>query len=181
MSGTRFVLLLVVTASTSFAAQAESRRDALDALMLHAATADQAAAVEGRIEAQRMAALVPTARLLLNRTRRELDASRMREALDDADDAIELQPDQAVLWRERGLVHAAQGDADAAVTDLGGALARDPGDVASWSALSDVETERSQPRQALEAWEHVLQLDPGIADGAARLRHLHHRMVGDPT
>ncbi len=128
-----------------------------------------------------MAALVPTTRLLLNRTRRELDGSRIRDALDDVDDAIELQPDQAVLWRERALVHVAQGDADAAVADLGGALARDPGDVASWSALSDVETERSQPRQAFVAWEHVLQLDPAIAGGATRLRHLHHRMVGDPT
>ena len=171
----------MVAASVPFAAGAEARRDALDGLLLHAATADQAAAVEGRIEALRMAALVPTARLLLNRTLREVANSRTREALDDADDAIELQPDQAVLWRERALVHDAQGDADAAVADLGGALARDPGDIASWSALSDVETERSQPRQALEAWEHVLQLDPAIADGAARLRHLHRRMVGDPT
>ena len=163
------------------AVRAEARRDALDALLLHAATADQAATVADRIEALRMAALVPTARLLLNRTRRELADSRMRDALDDVDDAIELQPDQALLWRQRALVHAAQGDNDAAVADLGGALSRDPGDVASWSALSDVETERSQPRQALEAWEHVLQLDPAIADGAARLRHLHRRMVGDPT
>ena len=170
-----------MAASVSSAAHSESRRDALDALLLHAPTADQAAAVEGRIEALRMVALVPTARLLLNRTRHELADSRMRDALDDVNDAIELQPDQGVLWRERALVHAAQGDADAAVADLGGALAHDPGDVASWSALSDLETERSQPRQALEAWEHVLQLDPAIADGAARLRHLHHRLVGDPT
>ena len=155
--------------------------DALDASLLHAANADQAAAIADRIEAVRMQRLSPTTRLLLNRARRELADSRTRDALDDMDDAIGLQPDQALLWRERARVRAARGDADAAVTDLGGALSRDPGDILSWSALSLVETGRGQPRQALEAWERLLQLDPAIADGAARLRHLHRLMMGDPT
>ncbi len=153
----------------------------MGAQLLRAATADQAAAIADRLEALRLQGLSPTVRLLLNRAQRELAASKDRDALDDVDDAIELQPDQAVLWRQRAVVHAARGDADAAIADLGGALARDPGDPLSWSALSGVETQRSQARQAYEAWEHVLQLDPAIAGGAARLRHLHRQMVGDPT
>ncbi len=160
---------------------ADTRLDALNALLLHAGTADQAAAIADRLETSRIQRLSPTTRLLLNRARRELATSRTRDALDDMDDAIELQPDQGVLWRERALVHATQDDGDAAVADLGGALARDPSDVLSWSALSGVETGRGQPRQAYEAWEHVLQLDPAIAGGASTLRRLHHQMVGDPT
>ena len=163
------------------AARADSRLDALNALLLHAGTADQATAIADRLEAWRLQRLSPTTRLLLNRARRELAASQVRDAQGDMNDAIDLQPDQGVLWRERALVHATQGDGDAAVADLGAALARDPSDVLSWSALSDVEAGRGQPRQAYEAWEHVLQLDPAIADGAARLRRLHRRMVGDPT
>ena len=172
---------VVAVVSALPTAWADSRLDALNVLLLHATTGDQAAALADRLETSRIQRLSPTTRLLLNRARRELAASKVRDAQADMDDAIELQPDQGVLWRERALVRATQGDGDAAVADLGGALARDPSDVLSWSALSSVETDRSQPRQAYEAWEHVLQLDPAIPDGAARLRHLHHLMVGDPT
>ena len=163
------------------AAQADSQIAALNALLLHAPDAGQAGVIADRLEALRIEKLAPTTRLLLNRAQRELAASKTRDALDDVNDAIELQPDQALLWRQRAAVDATQGDADAAVTDLGGALSRDPSDILSWSELSSIEQQRSQPRQAYEAWEHVLQLDPAIADGAARLRHLHRQMMGDPT
>ena len=154
---------------------------ALDALLLHATDADHAQIIADQLEARRMARLSPTVLLMLRRGQRELAGGKLREALDDIGDAIELQPDQGALWRERALVRATQGDADGAITDLGGALSRDPADFLSWSALSTIEEHRSQPRQAYEAWERVLQLDPMIAGGAGRLVHLHRRMLGDPT
>ena len=112
---------------------------------------------------------------------RELASNALRDARDDLDDAVSLQPEQALLWRERAAVRATQDDADGAITDLGGALARDPGDALSWSALSAVEERQNQPREAFEAWERVLRLDPMIEDGAGRLKHLHTEVVGAPS
>ena len=154
---------------------------ALDALLLRASDADHARLIATRLEARRMARLSPTTRLMLSRGQRELAGGQRREAVEDMSDAIELQPDQGPLWRERAAAQAMQGDLDAAVTDLGGALSRDPTDILSWTALSEIEEHRSQPRQAYEAWERVLQLDPMIAGGAARLVHLHRAMLGEPT
>jgi predicted Zn-dependent protease len=154
---------------------------ALDAQLLHAADANGAQAIADRLETRRMARLSPTVRLMLRRGQRELAANKPHEALGDISDAIDLQPEQGPLWRERAMAQAMNGDADAAITDLGGALSRDPSDILSWSALSSIEEHHGEPRQAYEAWERVLRLDPKIDGGASRLLHLHHRMLGDPT
>lgn len=150
-------------------------------LLLRAPDASTADAIAARLETLRLSRLTPTTGLLLHRAQRELGAGTLRESRDDMDDAIALQPDQAVLWRERAAVRAMQGDADGAITDLGGALSRDAGDVLSWSALSAIEEHHNQPRPAYEAWERVLRLDPMIEGGAGRLQHLHRQMVGAPT
>ena len=153
----------------------------LEALLLQASDTAHADAVAVRLEALRMSRLSPTVLLLLHRAQREQADNALRDARDDMDDAVALQPDQAVLWRDRASVRAAADDADGAITDLGGALARDPGDVPSWSSLSEIEERENQPRQAFEAWEHVLRLDPMIEDGAGRLKRLHRQLVGAPS
>ncbi len=153
----------------------------LEAQLLQAPDAARADAVAVRLEALRASRLSPTVLLLLHRAQRELSDGALHDARDDMDDAVALQPEQAVLWRERAAVRATQDDADGAVTDLGGALARDPGDVSSWSSLSEIEERGNQPRQAFEAWEHVLRLDPMIEDGASRLKRLHRDVVGAPS
>ena len=153
----------------------------LEALLLQAPDAARADALAGRLEALRTSRLSPTVLLLLHRAQRELASNALRDAHDDLDDAVSLQPEQALLWRERAAVRATQDDPDGAITDLGGALARDPGDMLSWSALSAVEERQNRPREAFEAWERVLRLDPMIENGAGRLKHLHTQVVGAPS
>ncbi len=118
---------------------------------------------------------------MLHRGQREQADGHLREALGDLSDALELQPGQSLLWRERAAVRAAQADQAGALQDLGNAINRDPADVQSWSGLSLIEESAGRGEPAFAAWEHVLRLDPMIAGGAARLAHLHHLMVGDPT
>ncbi len=169
------------TTPPAVALPADRALASLEALLLQAPDTARAGAVAARLEALRTSRLSPTVLLLLHRAQRELSDGALRDARDDMDDAIALQPEQAVLWRQRAAVRATADDADGAITDLGGALARDPGDVPSWSALSGIEERENQPRQAFEAWEHVLRLDPMIEDGAGRLKRLHREVVGAPS
>ena len=154
---------------------------AFEALLLQAPDTARADAVSARLEALRTSRLSPTVLLLLHRAQRELASGALRDAHDDMDDAVSLQPEQALLWRQRAAVRATQDDADGAITDLGGALARDPGDALSWSALSAIEERQNRPREAFEAWERVLRLDPMIENGAGRLKRLHTQVVGAPS
>ncbi|NPD68463.1 hypothetical protein HN018_08335 [Lichenicola cladoniae] len=176
------VLCAVAAACASVpAAGADPSLAAMQKSLLEAPDAARAALIADRLEAARQAALSPTTRLMLHRGQRELAAGELRASLDDLSDAVELQPDQALLWRERAAVRAMQGDQDGAIQDLGGALNRDPGDVAAWSSLSVIEEHHGDAAAAYAAWEHVLRLDPVIGGGASRLDHLRHQMVGDPT
>ena len=153
----------------------------LEALLVQAPDRTGADALAARLEALRLSRLSPTTLLLLHRAQRELATGALHDARNDMDDAVALQPEQALLWRERAAVRATGDDADGAISDLGGALARDPGDALSWASLSEIEERENQPRQAFEAWEHVLRLDPMIKDGATRLKRLHTEVVGAPS
>lgn len=170
-----------VTGGAAYAATPDPHMVALQDSLLHATDADHAAVIADRLEAARQALLSPTTRLMLHRGQRELAAGELHAALDDLNDAIELQPDQALLWRERAAVKALQGDQDGAIQDLGGALSRDPDDILSWSSLSIIEEHHADGAPAYAAWERVLRLDPMIGGGASRLEHLRHQMLGDPT
>ncbi len=155
--------------------------ETLEADLLHAPDPDHADAVALRLAEARMQALSPTTRLMIRRAQRELGDNHAGDALSDASEAIALEPDRAILWRERASIQGALGNSDAAVSDLGGALSRDPADVESWAGLSEVAEKTGRYRQAVEAWQRVMQLSPMTRDGATRLRLLKHKAAGDPT
>lgn len=172
---------VLATGGAAHAATTDPRLVVMQNSLLHATDAGHAAIIADSLEAARQAMPSPTTRLMLHRGQRELVAGELRSALDDMNDAVELQPDQAVLWRERAAVKVMQGDLDGAIQDLGGALSRDPDDILSWSSLSLIEEHHADGAAAYAAWEHVLRLDPMIGGGASRLEHLRHQMLGDPT
>lgn len=159
----------------------DRRIEALEASLLHAPDPDQADAVSLRLAEARMQALSPTTRLMIRRAQRELADNHAGDALSDASEAIALEPDRAILWRERASIEGALGNSDAAVSDLGGALSRDPADIESWAGLSVVAEKTGRYAQAVQAWQRVMQLSPMTRDGAARLRLLERKAAGDPT
>lgn len=142
---------------------------------------DQAHALAAELEGQREHAVQPAVRLLLRRAQHEMAAGQHRSAIDDLDDALALQPDNALLWRERAAAYDLDGNLDASVQDLGGSLSRDASDVLAWQALAAVEEQRGSAAAAYKAWQHVLTLDPMIEDGAKRLDRLRRRALGQPA
>ncbi|WP_428391397.1 hypothetical protein [Lichenicoccus sp.] len=163
------------------AAAADPGRAALVAELAAARGPSQAAQLEGELESLRQHAVQPTVRLLLRRAQRESSGGDHRDAVSDLGDALLLQPDSALLWRERAAVRAEAGDLDGAIGDLGGALARDPNDVLTWTALSQVEGARGSWKAALKAWSHVLTLDPMLPGGAAQGDRLRRHAFGQPA
>ena len=141
----------------------------------------QAGRLEVEIESLRLDSVEPTARLLLRRARRNDAAGNLHGAVNDLDDALTLQPDNPLLWRERAHARAAVGDLDGAIADLGVALSRAPDDVLAWRSLSAIETDRSSWLAAYKAWQHVLRLDPKSPEADKRLDILRRKAFGQPT
>ncbi|WP_408887024.1 tetratricopeptide repeat protein [Komagataeibacter sp. FNDCR2] len=153
----------------------------LETELSHAATANGAHDLMGRIEQLRMKDLAPTTSLLLRRAQDDLDAQRPLDAVQDMDDALLLQPDMEVLWRNRAQARLAAANPDGAVADLGVALHHDGRDLTAWKILVNVEQIRGDWQAAWKAWQHVLQLDPTTPDAAHETERLRLKAFGQPT
>lgn len=162
-------------------ADAEPSLDDLETELAHASTARGAHDLLTRIEQIRQKDLAPTTSLLLKRAQDDLDAQRPLDAVQDMDDALLLQPEVEVLWRNRAQARLAAANPDGAVADLGVALHHDGRDVTAWKILEDTEEQRGDWQAAWKAWQHVLQLDPTIPDAGHETERLRLKAFGQPT
>ncbi|BAK84497.1 hypothetical protein GLX_20850 [Komagataeibacter medellinensis NBRC 3288] len=160
---------------------AEPSLDSLETELAHAATARGARDLQGRIEQQRLKELAPTTTLLVRRAQDDLDAQRPLDAVQDMDDALLLQPEVEVLWRNRAQARLVARNLDGAVADLGVALHHDGRDVMAWKILEDTEEQRGDWQAAWKAWQHVLQLDPTTPDADHETQKLRLKAFGQPT
>ena len=161
--------------------QAGTGIDGLETELAHAASVQAARDLLGRIEQLRIKDLAPTTTLLLRRAQDDLNAQRPLDATQDMDDALLLQPDVEVLWRNRAQARLAAANPDGAVADLGVALHHDGRDVTAWKILEDSEEQRGDWQAAWKAWEHVLQLEPTIPDADQETQRLRLKAFGQPT
>jgi tetratricopeptide (TPR) repeat protein len=153
----------------------------LAAELARATSRAAAADLELRIEQARLRPLSPTTRLLLRRAQAHLADGKPADAVEDLDDALVLQPDAAILWRDRAQARLAIRDLDGTVADLGVAVQHDDHDAIAWQVLSAVEEQRGDWQAAYRAWQHVMVLDPMTENGHAQGRRLHLHAFGQPT
>ncbi|GBQ29762.1 hypothetical protein HLH34_15415 [Gluconacetobacter azotocaptans] len=153
----------------------------LTAQLAHASSRAAAADLEARIEQLRQHPLSPTTRLLLRRAQADLADRKPLDAVADLDDALVLQPEVGILWRDRAQARLAARDLDGAVADLGVALHHDGTDAVAWQILSNVEEQRGDWKAAYQAWQQLLTLDPMAADGQRQGERLRLKAFGQPT
>jgi tetratricopeptide (TPR) repeat protein len=90
---------------------------------------------------------------------------RFQQAIDDLDQAIELESDNANVYTHRGNVYAELGDFEQAVDDLEQALAVDANCAAAYRSLAWLmatcpDARFHDPQQALAAAERAAKLSP---------------------
>jgi tetratricopeptide (TPR) repeat protein len=81
----------------------------------------------------------------------------------DLDRAIELAPDLAVAWRDRGAVRVLRGDLAGALKDLDRAIELDPKDAASFVGRAHALFLRGEDAHALKDLDRAIELEPGAA------------------
>lgn len=80
-------------------------------------------------------------------------------ALRDADDALELQPRDHLLWQERGVVKRLMGDLAGALADLEVSLQIAPNDYETLKHCGFVCFLRDDRKMAYTIAEHALEID----------------------
>ncbi len=178
------VLLLACTLPALGQTRPDPRRAELDNLLgaLKAAPSeDAAAALEARIRDVWLRAASPAAVLLIRRGLRDLDNNAADEALADFDAVITLEPELAEAYSRRALARALQGDNAGAIADLEQALLREPRNFPALQGLSRIAESRGDWKNALAAWQKVLEIDPRTPDGQKRLNMLKRKAYGEDT
>ncbi len=151
----------------------------LDALA-HAPSAEQAQRLEGQILASWQARVTPSVELLVAHATDALSRQDRRAAIGDLDAALDLQSDQAELWRLHAEARLANGDEAGALADLAQAISREPRCFPALADLSRLAEQRGDFARALEAWQRLLVIDPHVHQGAARLALLQRKASGQP-
>jgi tetratricopeptide (TPR) repeat protein len=151
----------------------------LDALKT-APTDQQAAALEQQINLVWRAAITPSVQLLADRAMMSLAHQDPKTAIGDLDAAVDLQPEQALLWRLHAEARFANGDTSGAYADLAQALAREPRCFPALVDLSHFAEAGHDYKRALEAWQQLLTIDPKTPHAAGRLEALERQVSGEP-
>ncbi len=148
---------------------------------LHTApTSQQAEALESQIAEAWHARISPSVQLLVDRSQQSLQRQDSRTAIGDLDAALDLQSDQAELWRLHAEARFANGDERGAIADLAQALAREPRCFPALADLSHFAEARHDFPRALDAWQKLLAVDPKVHQGAGRLATLQRKVSGQP-
>ena len=140
-----------------------------------------AAALEEQLEQAWLQAGSPAVTLLMSRGLRLLAAGQDQGAIESFTDAIILSPEVAEAWRQRAMAKYHAGDSAGAVQDLQETLKREPRDFAAFRTLADIAAAREDWKSAYAAWQRVMELDPKIEGGEARLKELKRKAVGEET
>jgi len=167
----RWAMLLVLVALPAYAWAQPANSDLAGMLAaLKAAPSPEAAdQLEQRISGAWLDQATPAVRLLLENGSVALDASSLGEAQSDFGAATILQPGLADAW------------SPGAISDIAHALTLDPEHFTALETLSFVAEARGDWQGALAAWQRVLEIDPQTSGGAARLKELQRRALGQST
>ena len=150
----------------------------LDALA-RAPSEQQAGLLEQQVTQAWQDAVSPAVQLLTDRAMQSLAKQDPRTAIGDLDAALDLQPDQALLWRLHAEARFANGDDRGAYADLAQALAREPRCFPALADLSRMAEAKNDNARALQAWKRYLTIDPHAPRGEAHLLVLERKVSGD--
>jgi tetratricopeptide (TPR) repeat protein len=144
------------------------------------ASEQQSQALETRIALYWHARITPAVQLLLEHAAHAMAHQDNANAIADLDAALDLQPDQAELWRMHAEARFANGDSTGARDDLAQALSREPRCFPALADLSRFSEANGDYPRALQAWQRFLDIDPKAPDGAKRLDALQRKVAGQP-
>jgi tetratricopeptide (TPR) repeat protein len=141
---------------------------------------ERSQALENQIALYWRSQITPAVQILLEQASLAAAHQDNANAIADLDAALDLQPEQADLWRLHAEARFANGDSHGALEDLAQALSREPRCFPALADLSRVsEADNDYPR-ALSAWQRFLEIDPKAPNGTKRLDALQRKVAGQP-
>ena len=100
-------------------------------------------------------------------------------AIEHYDKALELKPDFAGAYNNRGIAYASKGDPDRAIQDYDKALELEPDLAEAYNNRGNAYVSKGDPDRAIQDYDKALELKPDFAE-AYNNRGLAYAIKGDP-
>jgi tetratricopeptide (TPR) repeat protein len=85
-------------------------------------------------------------------------------AIADSNEAIRLDPKNAIAYGTRGEAYSRMGDYDHALSDFAHAIRLDPKNAVTYSTRGEAYEANNDPDHAIADFDQALKLDPSLAD-----------------
>jgi tetratricopeptide (TPR) repeat protein len=82
------------------------------------------------------------------------------QGLKDLNEAIQLQPNYAKAWAERGALKGMKHESDAALSDCNNAIRLAPNAAIAWAFRGDIFSEKDEEDRAIQDYTKAIELDP---------------------
>jgi tetratricopeptide (TPR) repeat protein len=120
----------------------------------------------------------PTVDLLMHRAERFAKTDDLELALEIADAAVDIAPEEAEAWYIRAKVHALKKDYGDAIADLRRALDRDPKHYGAMHDLGAALEATGAKNEALEAYGKAIALNPFLGETKRAAEELRRQIEG---
>lgn len=129
-------------------------------------------------ETLRFHSLNAASRLLVDEAKTQMEALHPNEAVNALDAALAMQPDNALLHRQRAQINLAANDPFGAIDDLAFTLQQDPHDPTAWLLLTQAENNIHNDQIALSTFAKALESAPHLPQKGMILEELQKKAYG---
>ncbi|OQM76277.1 tetratricopeptide repeat protein [Manganibacter manganicus] len=120
-----------------------------------------------------------TTDLLMQWSQKAIDERKFDVALDFLDEIVTLQPSFAEGWNRRATVHFLMKDYAKSLADIDEVLKLEPRHFGALSGLAQIMTETDHKKDALAAWERVLDIYPMLRSAQDQVATLSDELAGE--
>lgn len=161
------------------AAKSESRLDLLFTELKHERNEKAAERVAARIREQWDKSGSASIDLMMQWSKKAMEAEKFDVALDFLDQVVTLAPDYAEGWDRRATVHFLMGNYGKSMSDIEHVLVLEPRHFGALAGMAEIMEKTGRKQLALEAWQRVLDVYPMLRSAQDKVATLSEELAGE--
>jgi tetratricopeptide (TPR) repeat protein len=159
--------------------RSESRLDPLFTELKHERNEKAAERIASRIQDQWNRSGSASIDLMMQWSKKAIEAEKFDVALDFLDQVVTLQPNYVEGWNRRATVHFLMHNYSKSMSDIEHVLVLEPRHFGALAGMAEIMEKTGRKQLALEAWQRVLDIYPMLRSAQDKVATLSEELAGE--